>query len=320
MLRPLALTLLLACPAHADVAAALDQIGQGYTGFATATAALADTAAQTCDAAALKPAFNAAFDAWMAVAHIHLGPIEYDGRALAIAFWPDPKGLGAKAQRALLMGDPALLEPDMFAQQSVAARGLMGLERLLYAVEAPPANPCPLIRATATNLAQMAGVVARDWPAFAQTLATAGQPGNTAYLTDSEAKQALFTQLATGMEALADGRIGRPLGTFDKPRPERAEARASSRSLRNIGLSVAALRDMALALDADIPITTAAFDRVAKLAAALDDPTLAGVADPQGWLKVEILQHSVRAARDAAVAELAPALGVGLGFNSQDGD
>ncbi len=320
MLRALALTLILATPAHADVPAALEQIGQGYAGFATATATLADTATQTCDMSTLQPAFNAAFDAWMAVAHIHLGPVEQDGRALAIAFWPDPKGLGAKAQRGLLMGDPAALEPETFAQQSVAARGLMGLERLLYPAEAPPADPCPLIRATATNLAQMAADVAHDWPAFAQTLATAGQPGNTVYLTDSEGKQALFTQLATGIEGLADGRIGRPLGSFDKPRPERAEARASSRSLRNIGLSVAALRNMALALDADIPTTKAAFDRAAKLVAAMDDPALAGVADPQGWLKVEILQQSVRAARDAVVAELAPALGVGLGFNSQDGD
>ncbi|MES2665525.1 MAG: imelysin family protein [Pseudomonadota bacterium] len=320
MLRTLALTLILATPAQADVPGTLSQIGQDYAGFAAAATTLADAAAQTCDAAALQPAFNAAFDAWMAVAHLRLGPVEQDGRALAIAFWPDPKALGAKAQRWLLTGDPAMLEPETFAQQSVAARGLMGLERLLYPAEAPPADPCPLIRATADNLARMAAEVARDWPAFAQVIATAGQPGNSVYLTEAEGKQALFTQLATGIEALAEGRIGRPLGTFDKPRPERAEARASSRSLRNIGLSVAALRDMALALDANIPITTAAFDRAARLVAALDDPKLAGIAEPQGWLKVEILQQSVRAARDAVVAELAPALGVGLGFNAQDGD
>ena len=44
------------------------------------------------------------------------------------------------------------------------------------------------------------------------------------------------------------------------------------------------------------------------------------MADPQGWLKLEILQQAVRATRDAAIAEIGPALGVELGFNSQDGD
>ena len=38
------------------------------------------------------------------------------------------------------------------------------------------------------------------------------------------------------------------------------------------------------------------------------------------WLKLEILQQAVRTTRDTAIAELGPALGVELGFNSQDGD
>ena len=90
----------------------------------------------------------------MAVAHLSLGPAEEDGRGLAILFWPDPKALGWKAQRALLTGDPAALQPDAFAQQSVAARGLPALERLLYPAEALPADPCPLILATADDMAR----------------------------------------------------------------------------------------------------------------------------------------------------------------------
>lgn len=59
----------------------------------------------------------------MAVQHLRFGPGETDGRVLAILYWPDPKALGAKAQAALLTGDPAKLTPDAFAEQSVAARG-----------------------------------------------------------------------------------------------------------------------------------------------------------------------------------------------------
>ena len=64
----------------------------------------------------------------------------------------------------------------------------------------------------------------------------------------------------------------------------------------------------------------AAFDRALDLAERLDDPVLAGVADPQRRLKVEILQQAVNSAKIAVETEIGPALGVSAGFNAQDGD
>ncbi len=327
-MRPIlaALVLFSAAPAMADVRAAIrDHIVPGYEDFVKAADALALAAYDNCAPDHLKAPFNAAWDAWLAVGHIHLGPVEEEGRGLAIAFWPDPKALGAKAQRALMTGDPAALEPAAFADQSVAARGLAGLERLIYdGIDIPDgAHPCPLIRATAYDLKRLAREVQAGWhgsTGFAAALLDAGRPGNTRYLSETEAKQALFTQLASGLEFVADQRLGRPLGTFDKPRPERAEARLSGRSVRNVLLSLQALRDLAVSLDPQASATLAAFDHAITLAERLDDPDLSGVADPQGWLKVEILQQAVRATRDAVLAEIAPALGVTVGFNSQDGD
>ncbi len=318
-MRVLLASLLIAAPATADTLEAVQtHIRPGYAAFAVAAGQLADIT--DCGSPDLRPAFHASYDAWMAVAHLHLGPSEVDGRALALHFWPDPKGLGWKAQRALLTGDPAALLPEAFAQQSVAARGLPALERLLYPTEPLPADPCPLILATADDMARLADQLTTEWGPFGDILLTAGQTGNTTYLTQAEATQALFTQLVTGLEFIADRRIGRPLGTFDKPRPELAEAHASGRSAQNVALSLQALRDLAVALHPEIPNTTTAFDRALTLAKALDDPDFAGIADPQDWLKLEILQQAVRTTRDAAIAELGPALGVTLGFNSQDGD
>lgn len=315
-----ALALILAGPATADVASVVqDHILSGHARFAQSAGSLRDISEKTCDASILQPEFHATYDAWMAISHLHFGPAETQGRGLAIAFWPDPKGLGQKAQLRLLTGDPAALTPSAFAQQSVAARGLAGLERLLYPAETLPADPCPLIRATATNLADMADALATDWGPFAELLLHPGAEGNIRYLTEDEVKQALFTQLGAGLEFIADQRLGRPLGTFDKPRPERAEARASARSLRNVALELAALRQMA-GLLVTAPRTDAAFARAEALAADLDDPTLAGVAEPAGRLKVEILQQAVRAIHATAVQEMGAALGVDMGFNSQDGD
>ncbi len=322
LIRCFALCLALAAPAMADVPDVVrNHIQPGYAAFAGAARSLAAQAETTCDAEGIKPAFHTTYDAWMAIQHIRMGPVEDNGRGLAIAFWPDPKALGAKAQRALMTGDPAKLAPAVFAEQSVAARGLAGLERLLFPVDALPVDPCPLIRATATDLARLAGEVQSGWTdGYGDSLVSAGEVGNILFLSDTEARQALFTQLATGLEFLADQRLGRPLGDFDRPRPELAESRASARSLRNVVVSLQAMRAMALTLTSQGTLTVAAFDRAIASAEGLQDPVFAGVASPQGRLKVEILQQAVRHARDTAIAELAPALGVGIGFNSQDGD
>ncbi|KAF0115140.1 MAG: hypothetical protein FD150_1201 [Rhodobacteraceae bacterium] len=306
----------IATNARADTAAVVqDHIRPGFSAFAEAATTLA--AIDSCDLETLRPAFNAAYDAWMQVAHLNLGPTEDNGRGLAILFWPDPKGSGWKAQRALLDG-PAP-SPEQMAQQSVAARGLPALERLLYPTEALLTDRCPLIHATADDLAATATTLSSAWGPFGDLMLTAGQPDNSRFLKPEEATQTLFTQLATGLEMLADRRIGRPLGTFEKPRPDLAEARASARSLRNITLSLAALKVLALTLNPDSPKTQAAFDQALSLPEAID-PDTDRLTDPQVWLKWEILQQAVRSTRDTAIAELGPALGVELGFNSQDGD
>lgn len=321
-MRQLCLIAFLATPALADFPETVrNHILPGYAAFADASRALADETQQTCDAEALKPGFNAAFDAWLGIQHIALGPVEARGDSLAIEFWPDPKALGARQQRALLAGGLTALTPEAMAEQSVAVRGFPALERLLYPAEPLPADPCPLIRATAADLARMAAEVQAGWlDGFAATMLTAGEPGNTAFLSRPEVRQALFTQLMAGLEFLADQRLGRPLGTFDQPRPERAEARASGRSLRNVTLSLIAMRAMVESLTPDVPLTLAAFDRAIGLAEKLDDPVFAGVATPSGRLKVEILQQAVTALREAALMELAPELDVGIGFNAADGD
>ncbi len=316
-MKRLALALLcLASPAHADVAEAVrDHILPGYARFAQATADLA--ALDTCEAGPLRAGWNAAFDAWLGVAHLHLGPVEEGGRGLAIAFWPDPKGIGQKQTKALLAAaDPDTLTPEHIAEQSVAVRGFFGLERLLYGPEPLEGHACALAHALTRDLARMAAEVEAGWTGgFAAALTEPG-PGKR-YLNRTEARQALLTALATGIEFNKDQRIGRPLGTLDRPRPERAEARASGRSMRDVALSLAALRELAEALHTDIPRTLAAFDRAQAQVRKVD---LARLDDPQAWLKADILAQNIAAIREAALAELAPALGAGVGFNAADGD
>jgi predicted lipoprotein len=322
LLAPLAALALLAGPALADYPELVrDRLLPGYAAFDAAAAALSAKAAETCEPSALAAPFHAAWDAWLTVGWLRLGPVEDHGRALAISFWPDPKGMGAKAQKTLLAGDPALLEPEAFAEQSVAARGFTGLERLLYPADAPAQDTCPLIRATADDLARMAAEIDAAWQdGYAEVLLTAGETGNTTYLSRPEVRQALFTQIATALELLKDQRIGRPMGTFARPRPDLAEARASGRSQRNVVLTLIALRQMTETLTPDAPQTLGAFDRAILLARGLNDPVFAGAGQPGGWLKLQILQQAIDFIRMKALEELARELDVDLGFNAADGD
>ncbi len=318
--------MLAAAPAAADLARVVDDhILPGYAAFADTTAALRDTSATGCEREGLKADWNAAFDAWMGVSHLHFGPVEERGRSIAIAFWPDEKAMTPKSlSRLIAEADPIVNDPEGFKDVSVAARGLYALEFLLYDAQFDATAPytCSLIRAISTDLADTAGAVSDAWvDGYGETLRNAGAPGNAVYLTEREGLQMLYTSLVAGLEFTAAERLGRPLGTFETPRPNRAEARRSGRSLRNVALSVAALQDLADALvDAPVPTTDAAFARARKTAAELDDPTFETVTDPGDRIRVEILQQAVKAAEVAVLSEVGPALGVSQGFNASDGD
>lgn len=313
-----------ATPAIADVDAVIDaHILPGFSTFAEATAALED-AASDCAADTIRPAWNAAFDAWLAVSHLRFGPVEDNGRSVVIAFWPDDRGATPRSL-AVLIGDedPIIGTAEGTAQISVAARGLFALEYLLYDPQFAENTPygCALVQALSTDLATIAAQVNDEWQdSYAGTLRTAGTEGNATYLSDREAKQALFTALLTGLEFIADQRLGRPLGTFERPRPSRAEAWRSERSQRNVALSLRALFDLTRLLADDAHTTEAALSRAIDLAEGLNDPAFAGVSEPSSRLQLEIVQQAVRAARDAALAEIGPSLGVSAGFNSADGD
>ncbi len=324
MIRFLALALLLPVAAEAGVAEAVE----GYVlprldAFASATATLARAAEGTCDPAALDAPYQAAWDAWGPVADIRLGPSE--AAALSIAFWPDERGATPRALGALLAaGDPAALDPEAFAQASVAARGLTALDHLLHGDLGRQVGQggfaCDLLRAVAADLdAQAAGLV-EGWQAEAAALVAPGGPGNARYLSEDEAFRALYTQVLSGLEFTADARLGRPLGE-DRPRPARAEAWRSGRPLREAMASAeAAVALSRLLAGTGLPATEAALDAVRAAAGAVGDPSFQDIADPEARLKLEILQQRVRTLRDAIEAEVGAPRGIEPGFNSQDGD
>ncbi|SIO51488.1 hypothetical protein SAMN05444722_2943 [Rhodovulum sp. ES.010] len=307
-----------------------DHVIAGFARLAEEGAALDAVAAERCAPgdAALRNAWAGAFDAWLRVSHLRFGPTETDDRAFALAFWPDSRGATPRALSGLIAErDPVIEEPDAFATVSIAARGFYAMEFLLhdpaFAGDEAAAYRCALVRAIARDIAAVSRAILADWRTdYAASIRTAGR--NETYRSREEAAQEFFKALSGGLQFTSDTRLGRPLGTFERPRPTRAEARRSGRSLHHVALSLAGTRELALLLAADHPGIAArigdAYDRAFALADELNDPVFAGVETPAGRLRVEILQQAIDRIREIVARELGPTLGVAAGFNALDGD
>ncbi|MEL6205943.1 MAG: imelysin family protein [Pseudomonadota bacterium] len=302
----------------------------GFERLAAETTELNALAADDCDPASsdLRAAYGEAFDAWLGVGHLRFGPSETDNRAFGLAFWPDTRGATPKALAGLVSSaDPIVDDPDAFATESIAARGFYAMEFLLndpqFTGSEDKAYRCRLIRAVAVDIDRTADAILSDWQSsHAEAMQSPSADGP--YRDTDEALRAIYTALATGLQVTSEARLGRPLGTFDRPRPNRAEVRRSGRSLHHVVLSLEAVRDLAARLATLTPegadVIDGAFERAFAQADRVDDPVFASVADPMGRLRVEVLQQRVNEIREATAEIIAPTLGVAAGFNSLDGD
>ncbi|MEM6481391.1 MAG: imelysin family protein [Pseudomonadota bacterium] len=330
MPRIIATALLLFLPnlsQAADITRIVDEhILPGYETLVAEADGLANAALDDCspDNETLKAAYHSAFDAWISVSHLRFGPSEEEQRGFALYFWPDTRGATQQTLTKMIVEEDAIVQDAAaFPTVSVAVRGFLALEFLLYdeAMQqvGTPEYRCALLRAIASDMARTTSQILEGWnTGHAELIKSAGE--NETYRTEQEALRQAFTALTTGLEFTSDARLGRPLGTFDRPRPKRAEARRSDRSLRHVVISLEATRAMAaLISDGDTQLDSMFADAVAR-ANALDDPVFAGVANAEGRFAVVELRQDIDAIRQAVAIELGPKLGVEAGFNSLDGD
>ena len=310
--------------------AAVDgHVRPGFDALAARSDDLVAASLTTCDRddPALRAAFAAAWDAWIRMSHLRIGPTEVDNRAFSLGYWPDARGFIPKTLQALIAAeDGAVDDPAAFKAVSIAAHGFTALEELLYAPDfaAAPPYACRLMRAVAADIAGTAHAIADDWTgAYGAAFLAPGTEG-APYRTATEALAALYSTITAQIQFDIDARMGRPMGTFDRPRPTRAEALNSGRALRHLELTLTGTRDLARILVADRPenlaAVEAAYDRALTTLARIEDPGLGDVADPMGRFRVETAQQRLGDVNAAVRGYVGGALGLTEGFNSQDGD
>ncbi|MEL6958346.1 MAG: imelysin family protein [Pseudomonadota bacterium] len=325
----IAVSTVLAPPAFADApdlkAIVETHVIAGYDKLAREAENLRATVAAHCEAdhPALHTAYHLTFDAWVGVSHLRFGPSEQNDRAFALAFWPDPRGSTPKALAALIRDeDPAVFDAEEFSTVSIAARGFYALEFLLFDPQFASVENrdyhCALIQAATTDIALNATAILEGWEDGYGALMSS--PGNNTYRNPTEAAQQLFTSLSTGLEFTSQTRLGRPMGTFERPLPNRAEARRSERSLRHVILALEATQTLAALISNESEDLDLAFKAALQRAKDLNDPVFSSVSTPQGRLKVEVLQQSIETIRSILNEDVGPSLGIAAGFNSLDGD
>lgn len=297
--------------------------------FRDAAGRLAEVSAAHCagtaDAAQAKAALRDAWLAWAPLDSYQFGPVEQLGAALTVNFWPDKKDFVGRGLTALEALPPdELADPATIAQGSAATQGLPAIERLLYGDR----TACPAIVGISLYMDDLSGALYDGW--FAQDgwadLANAAGPDNPVYLAPEEFTKTLYTAVDFGLTRVAESRLGRPLGTFDRPVPRQAEAWRSGLTNEIILAQLHGLAELVRSgfagdvRETDRGWILQVFEQSEGRLAAIDQPIAEAVQDPESRIRVEALQTRIRYLQLEIAKTLGPNLGVETGFSAADGD
>jgi predicted lipoprotein len=310
--------------ASADLAqrgsAAVTAWSQSAASFAAAAGAAGPEPPSAPDPAAVdkaRAAFRDLVLRWQAARPWLVGPGAAVDLPSAVWFWPDPHGSAARQiSKALASGEP----------HGIAPKGLGMAEEILFD-ELKPGQPddklaiaCRLLK----EVGQFQEKLARD----------SARAFMEASLSENDRRRLLLISMRDTLDRISQEKIARPLGLdIDTARGQRAEAWQSGLSLATIGAALDGVQAIYLPPDGIEALLLekqdgAALDRMiqdqfARTRNALDavhQPLDQAVADPAGRPEVEALLREVQQLRLLVVERLAPALGIGLGFNALDGD
>ncbi|MGR3615678.1 MAG: imelysin family protein [Paracoccaceae bacterium] len=308
---------------------ALSVIEHQFGAFQDASATLSASAVEYCDNGAprsvFEDSFRAAWLSWAPLDSYQFGPVEATGAALAVNFWPDKKNFVGRALHALLkQNDAAQRDPQIIAAGSAAGQGFPALEMLLYS-DLPE---CPAIIGISAYVDLMAQTLFTDWfkPGGWADLTYSAGPDNPVYVTEAEFTKTLFTAVDFGLFRVSEQRLGRPLGTYDRSFPKRAEAWRSGLTNALTEAQLFGISEMiefgfsGSIVTADRTRVLSRLERTRARLRGLDMPLSQAVAAPTSRFRVEAMQSQVNAVRDDLAQSIGPQLGVDAGFSPADGD
>lgn len=288
----------------------------------------------------VESAFKDLAVAWSRVEFLRFGPLVEANRFERLAFWPDTRGMMPKQVQALLAAqDSLVLGSGELAARSVAVQGLPALEYMLFGEPALLVNQtapgfgfgCQYAQAIAANINGIANEVSTAWGATGNFGKQFSSPnaGNDLYRTPQEVAAEAIKALSTGLQFSRDVKILPVLGaTAADSRPKRAAFWRSDLTFVTLGANAEGLRQFYRAGVYQLPAAEAWIDesltleltRLVELFAGIQGTVEQVVTNTEGRRQLELAGLILKNVKDIVDQNLAPALGVTIGFNALDGD
>ncbi|WP_413519350.1 imelysin family protein [Psychrobacter glacincola] len=257
--------------------------------------------------------------AWASAEMINFGPATASMSNLYINYYPDERGLIHKGVADLITANPKLTA-EQLTNESAIVQGVPGLEEVLYANDSLDAGQCAYIISASSALSTRLKDIEKNWQQNSTDLLAIDKT--------AESDQGLnqwFNSLLSLLETMKTNAIEQPLGLSGKAKGHLPAATAGqSRAIINAKLAILnqALTDPVLTAilgsnnenDVADNLSTALADTTTLLAQMPEDLATADKATQQ-----ELFDHLTSVTR-LIKRQLIPALGLRVGFNSNDGD
>ena len=257
--------------------------------------------------------------AWASAEMINFGPATASMSNLYINYYPDERGLIHKGVADLIIANPKLTA-EQLTNESAIVQGVPGLEEVLYANDSLDVGQCAYIISASSALSTRLKDIEKNWQQNSTDLLAIDKT--------AESDQGLnqwFNSLLSLLETMKTNAIEQPLGLSGKAKGHLPAATAGqSRAIINAKLATLnqALTDPVLTAilgsnnenDVADNLSTALADTTTLLAQMPEDLATADKATQQ-----ELYDHLTSVTR-LIKRQLIPALGLRVGFNSNDGD
>jgi predicted lipoprotein len=279
----------------------------------------------------LRTAFRDLAAAWGRLAVARFGPLATESRLEKLAFWPDERGVIRRQTMQLAAAVPAgdAEASAWLAKQSAAVQGLPAFDLLVFSERTP--KSCRMALAIATNVERLAHEVAAGFADGAQLALLSPSPQNPLYLNEREAAGELVRSLRTQADVLRTIIILPPLGEWpDEAKPSRLFLRFTPATKPYLIGAIEGLEQLlkAMALegviagDARANLDTAhrELQTAREMLAGVPMDPVAAITDPQARAKLTAAGQTLEEFNRAVGGQLAPALGLRMGFDALDGD
>lgn len=257
--------------------------------------------------------------AWASAEMVNFGPATASMSNLYINYYPDERGLVHSGVADLIAANPKLTA-EQLANESAVVQGVPGLEEVLYANDSLDAGQCAYVISASSALSTRLKAIEKNWQQNATKLLAIDKT--------AESDQGLnqwINSLLSLVETMKSNAIDQPLGLSGKAKGHLPAATAEqSRAIINAKLATLnkAMTDPVLTAilgsnsenNVADNLSTALADTTTLLAQMPEDLATADKAKQQ-----ELYDHLTSVTR-LIKRQLIPALGLRVGFNSNDGD